>query len=89
MGEEHSNQLNIHIYPNPSTGLLTIEFEQESSSLNWNQLEIYNSLGELVLSQTISGVREYVDLRGKTGIYFFIAKSDNGEMSTPKRIVIE
>ena len=61
----------IKVYPNPTTGILNVK-----SDVTIKSLELYNSLGQLVLSKTdvdfinISSVSE--------GVYFLKAMDLNG-----------
>ncbi len=56
----------IHIYPNPSQGLITVEANQPSS------YSIYNMLGTLMLQGTLESPSQQIDLSQlPTGMYVF------------------
>jgi hypothetical protein len=56
----------IHLFPNPTTGLFTLHCPLSISN---SQLNIYNSLGELVHQQFITSSTQQVDLNVKPGVY--------------------
>lgn len=81
------NQSNIVIYPNPSNGIINLEF---SISENKNyQVEIINQLGQQVYSETfISPNHHIINLENKSnGIYFL--KISNGLQSETKKLIIQ
>ncbi len=66
-----SNSIDISIYPNPTTGQITIETNNTNSSLN-----IYNIKGEVIYSDQI--VKKYtLYLNEAPGVYFIELKSSN------------
>jgi Domain of unknown function (DUF2341)/Secretion system C-terminal sorting domain len=78
LNENSSNQLLI--YPNPSNGQFTLV--DQSNSIN--QIEIYNSIGEKVMTLPVNRneqVRFYLPI---SGLYFI--KSDENELS---RLVVQ
>ena len=60
---------NIKLYPNPVSGLLTIELEETVQEL---KIEISNSLGQLMEQRTVNGNKILnVDMTDyRSGIYF-------------------
>jgi hypothetical protein len=64
--EIKNHNLVIHLFPNPTTGLFTLHCPL--STIN-SQLNIYNSLGELVHQQIITSPNQQVDLNVKPGVY--------------------
>ena len=72
-----------NIYPNPSTGLFTLEMKDNIGLVNVN---VYNSLGALVASYQMSnGLSIQLDLsRFENGLYYVNLTSENAQ--TTKRI---
>ncbi len=62
------------IYPNPGTGIFNIEFFDKQQNL---ELEVYNSLGRLIKSESVSSRSIYkLDLsKEETGTYYLYIKS--------------
>jgi Secretion system C-terminal sorting domain len=87
-----SDHLNFTVYPNPSTGIFTI---QSSVASNQWSVEVYNVLGEQVYSNSPehSGplANSYqLDLSSNpNGIYFYRVISENGGLVGEGKIVIE
>lgn len=73
--QENDNVNNdINVYPNPTTGLINIEFE------NGEFLEVYNLLGEVVLNETIAADQFLVSLDltdNPNGVYFVSIKTND------------
>ena len=64
---------NAQIYPNPSTGLITVETE------SFGNATVYNTAGQLVYSQKIDG-KTVLNLSNlEKGTYLFVLTSENGE----------
>ncbi len=69
-------QSKFSVYPNPSSGIWTIESEVEMTSV-----QLYNILGKLVAKQTIEGKQASISTEGlASGVYF--AKVSNGNENT-------
>ncbi len=69
--------VDFSVYPNPTTGILTIQ-----SSTTIVQIEIYNQLGQLVISNTNQNT---IDIsRVSQGVYFIKIKDENGNFGTKK-----
>ena len=63
------------IYPNPSTGTFSIEWERKGNGL----LEIYNELGEKVFRCEAKNRTQEIDLSKEPGgIYFLTLQSEQG-----------
>ncbi len=57
----------LNVFPNPSTGLLTLDLDTQSAHL----LELYNGLGQRVFNQEISSFPATIDLSGQVaGVYW-------------------
>jgi hypothetical protein len=66
-----NNPFHIQIFPNPTHSTFTLQYPQ--SMVN-SQLNIYNSMGELVFSKRLAAGKNEIDLREKPGIYFVQAE---------------
>jgi len=73
--EEYSvNTANI--YPNPSNGIVTVDTESSCA------IAVYNTVGQMVLSQDING-KTMLDLSNlDKGTYLFVITSKNGEKNS-------
>ncbi len=70
-----SNKNNILIYPNPTNDKFIIQIENQNVSYN---LEILNTIGQVVLTKKIINSIEQVDLSGQVaGVYFVKLQSEN------------
>jgi Secretion system C-terminal sorting domain/SprB repeat len=80
---ENNNKLNISIFPNPTTGQLSISLEKGTATA----LTLRNSLGQLLLSDKLKATNQVVlDLSAyPTGIYFLQLEVD-GQVITKKII---
>ncbi|MBA2613817.1 MAG: T9SS type A sorting domain-containing protein [Bacteroidetes bacterium] len=70
-GVEKSNNLevmDIKLYPNPGTGIFNLEFTSKPENTN---VEIYNSIGQLILFHKINSENTSIDLKKyANGIYY-------------------
>lgn len=73
---------NIQIYPNPSTGIFTIN----THSQNTYKVKIFDILGELVDVKSINGTAQ-IEENLAPGTYFLHLK--NGRQITVKKLIIE
>jgi uncharacterized Ntn-hydrolase superfamily protein len=65
----------IYIFPNPSKGEFTLRMVQGSSSL----VEVYNAIGEKVMTRPLDNNEAKIDLRNfANGIYFVRIKTESG-----------
>lgn len=71
-----SGQSFFKVYPNPTTGVFTLEFTQDQPLENV-KVEVYGMQGEKVLNTLVQGERKHTfSLEGKpTGIYFIRVSS--------------
>lgn len=71
------------VYPNPTTGVVDIVFNQYNENAN---LLVYTSTGRLVIEQRTNGVsRLQLSLPDQLGVYFIHVETENG--SSTKRIL--
>lgn len=83
VGLSENSAITTTIYPNPSTGLFTIESEKIISTI-----EIVNMLGEKIYSSQLNSEKATIDLSKKTkGIYFLSMMSEGKVMAVKKLIV--
>jgi PKD repeat protein len=76
------NNKDLIIYPNPSHGLINLEFSNIS---NLNSIEFYNSLGQILIVEKIEKPSK-IEVNLPEGIYYIKIKS--GQFTTFKKIVI-
>ncbi len=76
-----SVQNTVNVYPNPSTGECTIQ----SSLFNVQNVEVYNAIGEKVISKNLNSKIGTLNLN-EDGIYF-VKMTSNGKTFTKKLIV--
>ncbi len=70
------------VYPNPATDWLTVE-----TALRDSRIEIYNTIGNLVLTYQINGIKEHINVDHLLrGIYVYKVISENGYCETGKFI---
>lgn len=78
------NDLNFAVYPNPSNGNITIQFNKVPDS----QIRLYNAIGEIVFEKShVTSTIENISLNVANGIYFLTA-SDR-ENTLRKKLVVE
>ena len=82
---ENRGQLNIDVYPIPSSGL--IYFDAENISARNRNLEIYNSMGQLILKEDFHNSKLEVNLQNKTGLYFYMVIEDNQIVTSGKLVM--
>lgn len=88
-GIEEAADRGIAIYPNPSTGLFTLEISEEDAAL-YEVAEVYNALGEVVMTFAVNNTTERIDLSGEVpGIYMLRMRSTDGTVSNAERILIK
>ncbi len=79
LGVNENALSDFSVYPNPTTGVLTVQ-----SKTAIVQIEIHNLLGQLVLSNTNQNT---IDISGVSqGIYFIKVKDQNGNFGTQKLV---
>jgi len=80
--DEISNEI-VSIYPNPSSGLININFDNNTSRL----LNIYDLSGKLVLNKTIENSQNQMDLSEQPKGVYFISVTSEGKELTHKLIL--
>jgi hypothetical protein len=72
---------NMQVYPNPSTGLITLDWGAEKVN---RKIDVYNAVGQGLLHEEISAASQKVlNLEHfANGAYFLVIKDDQGNTST-------
>ena len=79
-GVTEENNSAIVIYPNPSSGIFTIQGLRSSA-----ELSVYDVLGKKIAEEKVSG-KETINLKAQSGMYFYKIVSD-GKITSGKMIV--
>ena len=79
LGVNTSNQLDFSLYPNPTSGKLTINSNQKI-----NNIEVYSQLGQLILSVPH---KNEIDISFLNSGIYFIKITDEKENSTVKKVI--
>lgn len=75
----------IEVYPNPVRDRLTIELPQGSSKTNWHRIQLYNTLGAVVLSTETRKSELHLELDDfEHGIYLLEVTNQQGGRSFEK-----
>ena len=78
--KEQKEQADVNIYPNPTSGQLSISLKESKSG----SLRVLNSLGQVVLKEEFKATKELnISLDGPSGLYFIQVEVD-GELFTKK-----
>lgn len=80
---EETSSNSFSVFPNPSSGT----FQISNLTSHISHLFVYNSIGEIVLSETMNQNNGTIDLSGKSnGIYFI--KVNSGEKMLIEKVII-
>lgn len=74
-----ANEQTVSVFPNPTTGYFTLNVNNYSESL---KVTIYNSIGQLVLTQKIDALRTEINVTELNAGIYFIRIEENG-VETP------
>ncbi len=77
VGLDDNTLTDFYVYPSPTTGILNIQ-----SKTSIDQIEVYNLLGQLILSN--SNVNTIDISSVSQGVYFIKVKDENGNIGTQK-----
>lgn len=84
MNEIVNNNL-LTIYPNPSTGIF--QLATGYWLLTDLKIQVYNAIGEMVLSETVNQNKSTIDLSDKSnGVYFI--KVNSGETVLTEKVLL-
>lgn len=83
LGTDEVELSGVSVYPNPSSGIVNVTNDNASA----NVIEVYNTVGQVVLTKEVSSSTT-IDLSANgTGVYF--VKVSNGTGSMMERVVIK
>lgn len=80
---EESKKTEVSVYPNPVQNTLTVNTGNSSGILN-----MYDALGQLVMSTEVTGVSKISVANLNNGVYFYSFKSTSGNATEAKRLVV-
>ncbi len=75
------NGISYSIYPNPATSVVNVEGE------NIDRVELYNALGQRVMSQNVNGTAAQFDVNNLTKGAYILKVYSNGQESVQKVVV--
>lgn len=85
--EEVSNNLYLQLYPNPTSGLLTVELDILSNQ-NF-ELIISNSLGQIVKRLQVNEKRVTIDMGNESaGIYFYTLRNEKYKFASGQILIL-
>ncbi len=81
---EVKNNTTVNVYPNPTSGKVTIDFSQSATG----RIEIYNIVGEKIYESAIQAEKTEIDLGNQAkGIYFYQVISERNQVAVGKLAV--
>ena len=83
---EVSNETQISIYPNPTSGTFNIFTSEQIKN---GSIEIYNVVGGLIFSQKIINQQNTIDLKNQASGLYFVKVISDGEVVGMKKVVKE
>jgi hypothetical protein len=75
-----SAKLNVSVYPNPTTGLVTLDLNATT------QITITNALGQVVYSETVVAGKQTINLKTQHNGLYFMNLNQDGKQQTIKVI---
>lgn len=82
-----SSMQQVKVFPNPSNGKFKFEISNQQLTAEKIDLEIYNTLGEKIISKSLSNKTTVLDLSSyPAGIYFYKVIEHNNKITTGKII---
>ena len=82
--ELSASSSNLRVYPNPSSGLITVHCENTSQN---SYMEVYTSLGALVVRQEVTTEETALDLSNQSAGIYFVYITQQGGSSQVSKIV--
>jgi hypothetical protein len=82
--EEIDNSIQVNAYPNPTTETLNVDFDNMPADAS---IEIYNMVGELVLSQPLTDINNIVNTTSLTNGMYFTKIIGNRKLIFTQKIV--
>lgn len=80
--------LSFPVFPNPSNGNLVVEDQRLDNQNTKVELSVYNLLGEVIYSTTLTHMSETLNLSGQPAGLYFVQLHAGKEFSC-KKIVIK
>jgi hypothetical protein len=86
IGLENRFNLNntVYVFPNPSRDIFTLNINSLSDNCF---VEIYNSLGELIVREKIISTTQMIDLSGKSSGVYFLLLMNNGKVFAQTKLI--
>ena len=85
---ELSNNEDMDVYPNPSTGIFNVEIQSGKSRAK--KIEIFSVLGEQIMNQNLTQNHSLIDLNKQSaGIYFYRVLAEDGNMVGHGKLIIQ
>ena len=75
-----SAKLNVSVYPNPTTGLVTLDLNAAT------QITITNALGQVILTETVVAGKQTINLKNQNNGLYFMNLQQDGKQQTIKVI---
>jgi hypothetical protein len=79
---KHIPQLQINIYPNPTTGSFWLNSSEEVK-----HIEIYDTQGKLVKSQEIQAKFAEIQTQLAKGLYYLVSYTSQNQKNTQKLVI--
>ena len=77
VGIEGVDEITFSIFPNPTNGLLNLNFNSGLAIENIT-IQVINSLGQVIITQKLTSTTQSIDLsKEEAGVYFIKVSSDN------------
>lgn len=80
-----ADQLNVQVYPNPNTGIVTLQL----SGFQLATFELYNLLGERLMSQPINQPQTELQLHVAEGVYIYHVNIGGQTVAMNRLVVIQ
>lgn len=72
--DELETNASVTIFPNPTNGMITLEWEQEDIEL----ISVINQLGQEIANHNVNGLKRFkLEIDGDNGLYFIRTRSAN------------
>jgi hypothetical protein len=75
-----SAKLNVSVYPNPTTGLVTLDLNATT------QVTVTNALGQVILTETVLAGKQTINLKNQNNGLYFMNLNQDGKQQTIKVI---
>lgn len=90
--DAQTNDAMFAVYPNPSNGTISIEYDRYAQSAKWPvQFKLFSMTGQLVYSGSLTDSKNAVDLAANgvaNGMYYFVISSPDAMLMQDKLVVI-